>query len=266
LKEREMNTSSPTLPGGPDHLDPARERYRSTLRYLAAAAREESGRHGPGSAPTGPELVRDVMVAGVVAAHEEAAFKEIVAALARNHISAVPVVDHDRRVVGMVSESDLLARVSGGHLVLPRGHRLSGHAEVRTKLHAATAHELMTSPAVVTTADTHIADAARKAADARVRRLPVVDRDGALIGIVTRTDLLRPFLRADSEIREDIAKNVLLGSFLLDPRSVEVEVTEGVVTLRGQLERRFLVDALIESIHAVSGVVDVDAAALRPLD
>ncbi len=261
-----MNTSSPTLPGGPDHLDPARERYRSTLRYLAAAAREESGRHGPGSAPTGPEFVRDVMVAGVVAAHEEAAFKEIVAALARNHISAVPVVDHDRRVVGMVSESDLLARVSGGHLVLPRGHRLSGHAEVRTKLHAATARELMTSPAVVTTADTHIGDAARKAADARVRRLPVVDRDGALIGIVTRTDLLRPFLRADSEIREDIEKNVLLGSFLLDPRSVEVEVTEGVVTLCGQLERRFLVDALIESIHAVSGVVDVDAAALRPLD
>jgi CBS domain-containing protein len=263
-----MTTTSPTVPDStPDHstdrLDPKGEQYRSTLRYLAATARDGSVRDIPDSVPTGPEYVRDVMVTGVVAAHEEAVFKEIVAALARNRISAVPVVDELRRVVGVVSESDLLARVSGGPVTLPRGHRFTGHAETRTKLHAATARELMTAPAVVTRPETHIAEAARLAAETRVRRLPVVDEYGVLIGIVTRADLLRPFLRPDSDIREDIERNIVLGSFLLNPHTVDVDVTEGVVSLRGELERKYVVDAFVDSVRAVSGVVDVDATGLR---
>jgi CBS domain-containing protein len=259
-----MTSQTPTVPGGAHHLDPAGDRFRLTLRYLTAAARPRSGQV-PESVPTGPEFVRDVMVTGVVAAHEEALFKEIVAALARNRISAVPVVDGQHRVIGVVSESDLLARVCGGHLALPRGHRLSGHAELRAKLHAATARELMTAPAVVTTPDMHIADAARLAADSHVRRLPVVDSAGVLIGIVTRADLLQPFLRPDAEIHEDIAKNVVVGSYVLDPRAVEIEVVEGVVTLRGQLERKSLRDGLVESVRGVGGVVDVDASGLSYL-
>lgn len=237
--------------------------YPSTLRYLSDLARAESEdrRRGPVT-PTGPELVRDVMTPAVVAAHEGAVFKEIVDALVRNRISAVPVVDERRRVIGVVSESDLLARVSGGHLTLPPGHRLSGRSEIRRKLQATTAQQLMTAPPVLTTPDTPIAEAAALVARSHVRRLPVVDGDGVLVGVVSRGDLLRTFLRPDAEIRADIVQNVVVGAFVLPADAVGVEVIEGVVTLSGVVERRLLAESLIASVRLVSGVVDVDPAGL----
>lgn len=231
---------------------------RSTLRYLSDVAREA---HRPGfrpPVPAGPERVRDVMVTSVVAAHEGAVFKEIVDALIRNRVSAVPVIADDRRVLGVVSEADLLARVSKAHLTLPRGHRLSAHSEERRKLHAATASALMTSPAYVIAPHASIADAAWHAARNRVRRLPVVDDNGVLVGIVTRSDLLRGFLRPDEDIRDDITQNLIVGAFMLDPNSVEVSVEEGVVTLRGQVERRSIALEIVDNVRNWSGVVDVD--------
>ena len=230
----------------------------STLRYLSAVVAREA--HRPGAeppVPPGPERVRDVMVTSVVAAHEGAVFKEIVAALIRNRVSAVPVIDGDRRVLGVVSEADLLARVSSAHLALPRGHRLSAPSEERRKLHAATARELMTSPAYVIAPHAAISEAAWHAARSRVRRLPVVDDDGVLIGIVARSDLLRPFLRPDEEIRRDITQNLIIGAFMLDPNSVLVKVDEGVVTLGGQVELRSVAFELFENVCSWSGVVDV---------
>jgi CBS domain-containing protein len=230
----------------------------STLRYLSDVVAREA--HRPGvrpPVPPGPERVRDVMVTAVVAAHEGAVFKEIVDALIRNRVSAVPVIDADRRVLGVVSESDLLARVSKAHLALPRGHLLSAHSEERRKLHAANASELMTSPAYVIAPHASIADAAWHAARSRVRRLPVVDDNGVLLGIVTRSDLLRPFLRPDEDIRDDITQNVIVGAFVLDPNCVEVSVEEGVVTLRGQVERRSIALEVVDNVRNWSGVVDV---------
>lgn len=244
--------------------DPTEDRYRATIRYLGAIAHEESRtRAAHGGAPSsGPQFVRDVMVTGVVAAHEGAVFKEIVAAITRNHISAVPVVDDEHRVVGVVSEADLLARVTNARLPRPRGHMLSGRAETRAKEHAATARELMTSPAVVTTADTPLAEATRLIATKRVRRLPVVDSDGRLVGIVSRSDLLAPFLRSDEDIRLDIVENVLVGSFVISAHEVQVTVTEGVVSLRGQVERKSVRNSLLQAMHGVAGVVDVDRTRL----
>jgi len=232
--------------------------YEATLRYLSAVAGSES--HRPGAEPPvphGPELVRDVMVTAVVAAHEGAVFKEIVDALIRNRVSAVPVIDVDRRVLGVVSESDLLVRVSGVHLPRPRGHLLSGRSEVRRKLHAATARELMTSPAVVISPGAAIAEAAWHALRSRVRRLPVVDEDGVLVGVVARSDLLRTFLRPDEQIRDDIRRNLVVGAFILDPDSVAIAVDEGVVTLRGELERRVVAVELVGAVRGLGGVVDV---------
>jgi CBS-domain-containing membrane protein len=231
----------------------------STLRYLSDVVAREAHRPGvPPPVPHGPERVRDVMVTAVVAAHEGALFKEIVVALVRNRVSAVPVIDADRRVLGVVSEADLLARVSKAHLALPRGHRLSAHSEERRKLHAATASELMTAPAYVIAPHASIADAAWHAARNRVRRLPVVDENGVLVGIVTRSDLLRGFLRPDEDIRDDITQNLIVGAFLLDPGSVEVSVEEGVVTLRGQVDRRSIALEIVDNVRDWSGVVDVD--------
>lgn len=254
--------------------DAADERHQETLRYLAALAHAEAEAEAPPKAPgvaapnappkaaSGVAFVRDVMVVGVVAAHQDAVFKEIVAALVRNRVSAVPVVDADRRVVGVVSESDLLVRVAGGPLAHPRGRLFARRPQDSDKTHAATARALMTSPPVVTSPDVVIADAARKAADARVRRLPVVDADGVLIGIVSRADLLRPFLRPDDEIREDVLRNVIVGAFVLNPQDFVVHVEEGVVRLRGQVEGNVVLRTLIESVRAVAGVVDVDHNAL----
>lgn len=135
----------------------------------------------------GDGRVRDVMRTGVVAAHEEAAFDQIVDAIVRNRISAVPVIDHERLVVGVVSESDLLAHLSGEQTTA------TPHLPEATREHrVVTAGELMSAPAVVTTPDTTLEDAARLCAGRQVRRLPVVDARGELVGIVTRADLLRP--------------------------------------------------------------------------
>jgi CBS domain-containing protein len=247
--------------GGNDvQANPASDAYEYTMRYLSAVASREQQRPGAGPPlppPPGQEVVRDVMVTAVVAAHEGAVFKEIVDALIRNRISAVPVIDADRRVLGVVSESDLLVRVSRMHLSLPRDHHLSGRGEERHKLHAATARELMTSPAVVISPGAAIADAAWHALRSRVRRLPVVDENGVLVGIVTRSDLLLAFLRPDEQISEDIRQNLIVGAFLMDPDRVEVTVEEGVVTLRGGVERRAVAVELVDAVRGVSGVVDV---------
>ena len=215
----------------------------------------------PGAAK-GATRVHEVMVTGVVAAHEDAVFKEIADALVRNGISAVPVVDAQHRVIGVVSGSDLLARASAGRVALPVGPHLASHAEMHEKTIGLTARELMTSPPVVTTPDTDIMDAARHAARARVHRLPVVDPEGVLVGLVAREDLLRPFLRSDAAIRDDIASNVIVAGLLLDEQDVDVVVVEGVVTLRGELDRRAVRDLLVDLVHAVVGVVEVDATML----
>jgi CBS domain-containing protein len=183
--------------------------------------------------------------------------------MVRNHVSVVPVLDAGRRVVGVVSEADLMARLAGGRLVLPTGHLLRGHAERRAKIGATTARELMTAPAVVTTPYTTVQEAAELCARSRVRRLPVVDEDGVLVGIVTRGDLLRVFLRPDRDIREDVRRGVRDEARLFNPNAVDIEVHEGVVTLRGRVGTRLIADALARRAHDVSGVVAVDDTALR---
>lgn len=241
------------------HTGPTAERYQSALeRYLAVVGNSAVTHAGQdsGLGRHARDLVRDVMTRGTVAAHEEAVFKEIVDALSRNRISAVPVVDEGRKVIGVVSESDLLTRVVGETGTPPRGHRRT-RADTRRKLQASTAKELMTSPAVTVTEDTTVAEAARIAARARVRRLPVVDRDGVLAGIVTRADLLRVFLRDDSDIRRDVEQLIRYGTEL-DPAAIDVDVEEGVVTLGGDVERKLQAVRLVAGIRAISGVVDVE--------
>jgi CBS-domain-containing membrane protein len=172
----------------------------------------------------------------------------------------VPVIDADRRVVGVVSETDLMVRVALQYPGPPRGRALARRQDGRLKLHGASASELMTSPAVVISAAAAIDSAAYHAARNRVRRMPVVDDSGILVGIVTRGDLLRPFLRPDTEIRADIVENILHGSFLLDRDALRVTVTEGVVALDGQLRDEGMAHDVLETVRYLPGVVEVDSA------
>jgi CBS domain-containing protein len=242
------------------HLGPTADRYHSAMvRYLNAIAGDASRHHtGTPKRRAPATLVGDVMTRAVVAAHEEAVFKEIVAALARNRVSAVPVIDDARKVVGVVSETDLMAHmaINGGGGVL-RGHRSDRVSATRKKAHASTAAELMTSPAVTTRPHATIVEAARVAARAGVRHLPVVDSEGVLLGMISRTDLLQVFLREDAEIRREI-ENFAVHTMKLDRTALTVDVTEGVVTFAGTLDRALQVAKLVNHTRGVSGVVDVN--------
>ncbi len=204
---------------------------------------------------TTPSLVSDVMTRAVVVAHEGAPFKEVAASLIRNRISAVPVIDEQRRVIGVVSESDLLTRIAGDDGAAPWGYPRT-HARSQQKVHALVAADLMTSPAVTVTDTASIADAARLAAQARVRRLPVLDRVGVLVGIVTRGDLLRVYLRSDSDIQRDL-DTALRDVVPIDHPHIDATVAEGVITVEGPTESAALRDRILARVGAIPGAVDV---------
>jgi CBS domain-containing protein len=170
----------------------------------------------------------------------------------------VPVVDSLQRVLGVVSESDLLHKIEfsdgSGERRVFEGRRKRA---ARTKAAGDVARDLMSAPAVTAMPDTPIAVAARRMEEEQVTRLPVVDDLGRLAGIVTRGDLLRVFLRTDAEIRRDVVDEVLRKVLAVEPGTVRVEVHNGVVTIEGRVDRRSAAALAIRVSHAVPGVVDV---------
>jgi CBS domain-containing protein len=198
------------------------------------------------------------MTTEVVTVDEETPFKELVDLMAEFKVSALPVVDGDGRVVGVVSEADLMLREEFPQGP-PEGHLFEGHRrrQARAKAAAATAVELMTAPAVTVGPDASVAEAARLLHRHRIKRLPVLDPAGPLLGIVSRADLLRVFLRADADIATEVRRQVLRRTMAIDPDTVGVEVHDGVVTLAGRLERSSLIPILVSLVRGVDGVVDV---------
>jgi CBS domain-containing protein len=202
--------------------------------------------------------VRDVMTPEVVTVDEETPFKEITQLLADCRISAVPVLDTDARVVGVVSEADLLRKEE--YPEGPPGARLLGgrrRRATRAKATGDTAVELMTAPAVTVGPDASVAEAARLLHRHQIKRLPVLDPAGPLLGIVSRADLLKVFLRSDDQIAQEVRQDVLRRALWVDPDTIGVEVRDGVVTLTGQLERRSLIPITVRLVHGVDGVVEV---------
>lgn len=233
------------------HIGPTADQYHSALvRYLEAVAAERLDARRPPRHRPPATVVGDVMTRAAVPAREGTVFKEIVASLARNRIRAVPVIDDGRRVVGVVSASDLQ------HYVVTSPAAATRRPHKRHP-HPATARELMSAPAVTTRAHVTIVEAARVAARAHVRMLPVVDAEGVLVGVVTQADLLRVFLRDDDEIREEI-EGFALRSMGLDAADLAVAVDHGVVTLIGKLDRALQVGELVNHVRSVPGVVDID--------
>ncbi|HVB41706.1 MAG TPA: CBS domain-containing protein [Streptosporangiaceae bacterium] len=202
-----------------------------------------------------PSIVGDVMTYNVVAVRQDAEFKEIVMVMHRRRVSAFPVLDSGDRVIGMVSQADLLPREA--YPARPSSARHEQRRRVPAKADALTAAELMTSPAVTITAQASVTDAARMMHTHKVKRLPVVDEDGRLTGIVTRADLLRVYDRPDEAIRTEITERVIAGDFVLDPREFKLTVSGGVVSVSGRVERQEVALSLLESIWDVAGVVDV---------
>jgi CBS-domain-containing membrane protein len=200
--------------------------------------------------------VNDVMTKRVVALREGACFKDIVAALRRYRVSACPVINESRRVIGLVSEADLLYKQTDP--AMPVGLiRLNWRLHEQTKSTALTADELMTAPPIVVASSTPIRTAAKIMQDRQVKRLPVVAADGRLVGIVTRSDVLSVFERPDPDVRDYLVKVILADEFGLDPDSYDVTVRSGVVTMTGHVDRRDTALRLLARVRHAEGVVGV---------
>jgi len=199
--------------------------------------------------------VRDVMTRKVIAVKRNADFKQIAHVLRQFRVSACPVVNDAGRVVGVVSEADLLHKTAGCEM--PAGLiRLRWKLGEESKLTAVTAAQLMTSPAVTINPDAPVQVAARVMRDRRLKRLPVVTQDGQLIGIVSRVDLLSVYDRPDADIVDETIK-IIVREFAVDPADVEVTVSAGVVTIAGLVGLTETALDLVARIRHVEGVVAV---------
>lgn len=200
--------------------------------------------------------VRDVMTGTVAALRESTPFKEIVRILAEKQIGALPVLDEDGNLVGVVSEADLLAKEEAPDRMGIA--RLSRHDRaVRGKASGDTAGALMTTPAVTVLPDQSIVIAARLLDRTGFKQVPVIDAEGALVGILTRQDLLKVFLRDDDDIREEVMREVLMRALWADPAQVQVSVQDGIVTLSGELQQHSSIPVAVRLTRGVDGVVDV---------
>ncbi|MFF4568195.1 CBS domain-containing protein [Streptomyces sp. NPDC001410] len=201
--------------------------------------------------------VGELMTTAVVRVRRDTGFKDVALRLAEHDITAVPVVDDQEHPIGVVSEADLLRKQQ--RQPDPGGHLAGAHlppAE-RAKAHALTAEGLMTSPAVTARPDWSVVEAARTMDRHHVKRLPVVDDADRLVGIISRADLLRVFLRRDLTICEEITAEVLTRTLGLDPASVTVQVTDGRVTLSGIVPHSSLIPIAVRLCESVDGVIDV---------
>ncbi|MFF3510710.1 CBS domain-containing protein [Streptomyces sp. NPDC002573] len=205
-----------------------------------------------------PRRVEDVMTRAVVAVGRDAPFKDIVGLMDRWKVSALPVLEGEGRVVGVVSEADLLPKEA------VRESDPDRYAQARRLPEAAgaqamTAGELMSSPAITVHPGSSLAQAARIMAQRRVKRLPVVNDEGMLEGVVSRADLLKVFLRPDNDIADEVRRDIVDVLFPAPVEPVHVMVTEGVVTLTGKVGDTALIPVALRLAHAVEGVVDVDS-------
>jgi len=201
--------------------------------------------------------VRDVMTRRVVSVDRGASYRNLVDLLTEKRISALPVIDEAGHVLGVVSETDLLRKIEYHGGEEPRIFDSPRRRDDRRRSQGHIAADLMSAPPIVVTADTSITAAARTMNREGVKRLPVVDEHGRLIGIVTRGDLLKTHLRTDREILDDIRTGVLHPFLLEDEDSVTVAVVHGVVTLTGTVDRWTAKELAERLTRQVAGVVDV---------
>lgn len=212
--------------------------------------------------------VKDVMTTAVRRVGAGATLKEAATLMADHCISGLPVVGPDGTVVGVVSEGDILFKETGpapkaGLVARLFSLRIS---ELAAKLEARTVGEAMTAPAVTVRPNAPVSEAASMMLDRNVKRLPVVDEFGKLLGIVSRADLVRAFVRDDEEIAREIREEALRRSLWVDPDLLKVTVERGEVRLEGRVETEAEAEIVPRIVQRVPGVVSVLAKLSWPDD
>lgn len=212
--------------------------------------------------------VRDVMTRQVVSVNGDASIKDVAEVLIAHGVSAVPVVDGEGRVLGVISEADLLRKEEFKEQYYGEGYQPPLRArlrrglskegpKVRSRARGDTAADLMTAPAVTIGPYASVVSAMRLMAEHGVKRLPVVGKEGRLEGIVSRCDLLQVFLRSDAAIAREVREDVLAHSLWAETSDVRATVEQGVVTLVGSMQRRSDARIAVCMVERVNGVVDV---------
>jgi CBS domain-containing protein len=203
--------------------------------------------------------VVDVMTAPVITVSPETPLKRAAALMLEHRISGVPVVA-DGRLVGVLSETDILfkERTSPQRQGLVDWVLHYGDDPPAAKLAARTARDAMTTPAVTVQPRRRVADAAALLLDIGIDRLPVVDGD-QLVGIVTRSDLVRAFVRSDEQLEAEIRRDVVVGTAWMPEESVDVTVADGDVILEGSVETETVAELIESQVRSVAGVVSVES-------
>lgn len=203
--------------------------------------------------------VKDLMTTDVVTVTPETTLKEVARRLVDNHISGAPVVDAEGRVLGVISETDILYKERHPE---PDEHGLMsrllqrGNGDLEAKLEARTAGEAMTAPPLTVDQNFSVAYAATLMLEHEVTRLIVTTPEDAPCGIVARDDLIRAFARSDNELADEIDR-ILRDELWIAPGSVEVAVHEGEVTIKGVTDTDETADALTAAVRRVPGVVSM---------
>lgn len=226
--------------------------------FMAGSAphrdREETGRE-----EVRRRLVRDVMTSPVVTVPATAPVKVVAEVLFGNRVSAVPVVDPHGKVVGMISEADLLVKElamdSDLHPALFERARVR---DIRRRRDAETAAQLMSVPVVTVHPETPLRQAAKTMLEKRIKRLPVVSA-GWLVGIVSRVDLVRVYLLPDEELRRQ-GERLISGTLgAAAAAALQVEVREGVVIVAGEVATHSEADLIPRLMGRLEGVVAIES-------
>jgi CBS domain-containing protein len=204
--------------------------------------------------------VRDLMTTDVSTIGPGALVKDAAIEFVQRRISGMPVVGSDGQVLGVISETDILPKERGEQrggggfmnwLVAP------DDPWINRRFDAVIVEEAMSSPARTILPERPLAEAAKIMLDEDINRLPVVDPDGLLVGLISRGDLIRAFARPDEEIRREIQDDVIHGAMWIDPKALDVSVTSGIVTLKGEVSSESDAELLPTFARKVPGVVDV---------
>jgi CBS domain-containing protein len=214
--------------------------------------------------------VRDVMTEQVLTIGPEAPIRDVARILVEHRISGIPVCDIEGRVVGVVSEADILYKEhdpAEGHAGGSLGWLVDGRPDPKrwAKAEALTAARAMTAPAITIAPAESVEMAARTMSERGVNRLPVVDGE-TLVGIVTRADLVRAFTRSDDELAREIRDDVLERTMWIEQGRVDVEVSNGWVTLSGTVDRHSDAELLLRLVRRVPGVVAVESSVAWRID
>lgn len=202
--------------------------------------------------------VADVMIEDVVTVTPSTPFKRLVDLLWINEVGALPVVDERGVISGIVTESDLLVRAEfKAGAARGIGHRDALYRKLETAM-PLTAADVMTSPVASVHPEDTLTDTARMMRTRNLRRLPVLDRTGALVGMVSQVDLLKVFFRSEETVEWDVRD--VLKRRMPDAKGVMVRVADGVVHLQGLAPASPDTDRLVAAVDSLPGVVAVEIA------